>query len=125
MIPNKAITAACLCHCFITPPDLNRLPCPLPVNYVKMLLIINILLCKQPIGRGQRWHDILGTVIIGEALASDLLIFHAATGNSLNLLFKKQKDRTAPQPSGIDAGFNTFWMRKKRRKVLATAQNGD
>lgn len=75
MIPNKAITAACLCHCFIAPPDLNRLPCPLPANYLKMLLIINILLCKQPIEGGQRWHDILGTVIIGEALGSDLLKF--------------------------------------------------
>ena len=89
-----------------------------------MLLIINILLCKQPIERGQWWHDILGTVIIGEALASDLLIFHAATGNSLNLLFKKQKDRTAPQPSTTDAGFNKFWMRKKGEKFWQPRKMG-
>ena len=66
---------------------------------------LNILLCKQPIEGGQRWHDILGTVIIGKAFRSDLLIFQATTGNLLNLLLKKQKNRTAPQPSSTDAGF--------------------
>ena len=56
----------------------------------------------------------MGTVIIGKAFRSDLLIFQATTGNLLNLLLEKQKNRTAPQPSSTAAGFNKFWIRKKR-----------
>ena len=63
---------------------LNRLPWPLPSLSLKLPLIINILLCKQLIEEGQRWHGILGTVIIGQTgqVAREVCL---TTGNILNL----------------------------------------
>ena len=93
-----------------------------------MLLIINILLCKQPIEGGQRWHDILGTVIIGEAFRSDLLIFQATTGNLLNLLLKKRKNarplslpQQMPVSKILDEKKREMFLQQRRMGIDAEA----